>query len=55
MKHVVFFKGKNNREQMIAHSEVLRKAKVFHTVMLQPDSCVLTFKNNIRGWEKLEV
>lgn len=53
MLNMIRFKGKNNREQFIAWSEVLRKNKIFHTVKLLDNQSIICYTNNLRGLEYL--
>lgn len=54
MLQVIRFKGKNNRKQFIAWSEVLRQQQIFHTVKLLDNQSIICYTNNIRGLELLE-
>ena len=54
MFNVITFKGRNNRKQFIAWSEVLRKLKVFHRVKLLDNMSVICYNDNIRGLESLK-
>lgn len=54
MLQVIRFKGKNNREQFIAWSEVLRKNKIFHRGRLLDNQSIICYTPNVRGLELLE-
>lgn len=54
MLNVIRFKGKNNRKQFIAWSEVLREKQIFHRGQLLDNESVICYTNNFRGWEALE-
>lgn len=53
MLEIIIFKGKYNREKFIVFSEILRKKQIFHTVKLSENQSIITYKDNIRGLEKL--
>ena len=54
MLNMIRFKGKNNREQFIAWSEVLSEKQIFHRAKLLDNESIICYTNNIRGLEKLQ-
>ena len=54
MLNIITFKGSKNREKFVAFSEALRVKKVFHRGKLFDNMSVISYTNNIRGYEFLE-
>lgn len=54
MLEIIILKGKHNREKLIALSEILRRKHIFHTVKLLDNKSIISYKDNVRGLEKLK-